>query len=290
MVKVKNNLERKLMRKSRIFYKYAKKIAPYLQGIKVDLIHAKKRYSVEEYIAYALYSAVKSSVMIFFTLFFMWFILKDIIILKIAFASIPLFFLMMMYTILAKPNIMAKRRARQMDGELPYAMRHLLVEIRSGIPIYEGLVNISEGYGAVSQEFKEVVSQINGGKSEIEAIEDSILRSPSASYRKSFWQILNAMKTGTTLEIALSNIVENMLKEQLLSIKKYGQELNPLTLMYMLFAVIVPSLGITFLTILTTFVGGRISSTILYSILFVLFIFQIMFLNVIKTRRPVIQI
>lgn len=290
MIKVKDNLEKKLIRKSQIFYKYSKKIAPYLQGIKVNLIQAKKKYSVEEYVAYSIYSAVKTSAMIFFSFLFIWFICKDIIILKIAFISIPLFFIMMMYTILAKPSMMAKKMAREIDGELPYAMRHLLIEIRSGIPIYEGLVNISEGYGSVSKEFKEVVSKINGGKSEIEAIEDSILQSPSIAYRRSFWQILNALKTGTTLEIALSNIVTNMLKDQLLSIKKYGQELNPLTLMYMLFAVIVPSLGITFLTILTTFIGGEINSTILYSILFILLLFQVMFLNIIKTRRPVIQI
>ncbi|MCK5040414.1 MAG: type II secretion system F family protein [Candidatus Aenigmarchaeota archaeon] len=290
MIDVTNKLEKKLMKKSRVFYKYAKKIAPYLQGLKVDLLQARKKYSLEEYIAFSIYSSLKTTIMMFITLIFMWIILEDALILKLAFASVPLFFIMMMYTILAKPKIMAKRMARDIDGELPYAMRHLLIEIRSGIPIYESLVNISEGYGYVSKEFKEIVCNVNGGKSEIEAIEDSILQSPSTSYRRSFWQILNSLKTGTTLEVALKNIVDNMLKEQLLSIKKYGQELNPLTLMYMLFAVIVPSLGITFLTILTTFTGGGIGAPMLYSILAVLIVFQVMFLNMIKSRRPVLQV
>ncbi|MCK5476581.1 MAG: type II secretion system F family protein [Candidatus Aenigmarchaeota archaeon] len=287
---MQDSLEGKLMKKSRIFYKYAKKLAPYLQGIKVDLIQAKKKYTLEEYIAFSIYSAVKTTIMIFITLLCMWLILEEVLILKIAFWSIPLFFFMMLYTVLLKPKIMAKKMERRIDGELPYAMRHLLIEIKSGIPIYEGLVNISEGYGAASEEFKEVVCKINGGKSEVEAIEDSILQSPSVSYRRSFWQILNALKTGTTLEVALENIVNNMLKEQLLSIKKYGQELNPLTLMYMLFAVIVPSLGVTFLTILSTFVGGRIGASILYSILLILLVFQALFLNMIKSRRPALQI
>ncbi|MCK5176992.1 MAG: hypothetical protein KAQ92_04665, partial [Candidatus Aenigmarchaeota archaeon] len=189
MIDVANKLEKKIMKKSRVFYKYAKKIAPYLQGLKVDLLQARKKYSLEEYIAFSIYSSLKTTIMMFITLIFMWIILEDALILKLAFASVPLFFIMMMYTILAKPKIMAKRMARDIDGELPYAMRHLLIEIRSGIPIYESLVNISEGYGYVSKEFKEIVCNVNGGKSEIEAIEDSILQSPSTSYRRSFWQI-----------------------------------------------------------------------------------------------------
>ena len=62
---MQDSLEGKLMKKSRIFYKYAKKLAPYLQGIKVDLIQAKKKYTLEEYIAFSIYSAVKTTIMIF---------------------------------------------------------------------------------------------------------------------------------------------------------------------------------------------------------------------------------
>ena len=84
--------------------------------------------------------------------------------------------------------------------------------------------------------------------------------------------------------------VDEIVKEQLLSIRKYGQELNPWTLMYMMFGVILPSLGIAFLLILSTFAGFAITGAMLFAILFFLAIFQFMFINVIRSKRPMVKI
>ena len=71
--------------------------------------------------------------------------------------------------------------------------------------------------------------------------------------------------------------------------QKYGKELNPYTLIYMLLAVILPSLGVTFLMILSTFTGLKTSNSLFYGILPFLIIFQYFFINFIRSKRPLIK-
>jgi len=61
--------------------------------------------------------------------------------------------------------------------------------------------------------------------------------------------------------------------------------------MYMMFAVIMPSLGITFMIILSTFTGSSIvSPMMLVIILSGLIIFQMFFLSLIRTKRPNVRV
>lgn len=257
--------------------------------MKLDLMQSKSSLSLREHIAVSLRTSINSTASLSLTLAAMGIIFKKAAIVKIGLLSTPAIFLMMLYTALYRPKVQAKTRARRVEQELPYAMRHLLIEIKSGVPLYNAIVAASEGYGECSVELKQIVLEINAGKPEIQALEDSIFRNPSVAYRRSFWQLLNAVKTGTNIETSLDNTVKNMLKDQLLSIKKYGQELNPWTLMYMMFAVIMPSLGITFFMILSTFTGMSLSGNMLIVLIIGLSLFQLMFMNLIKTKRPMVK-
>jgi len=277
------------VRASRRYFSIAQRLEPLLSGMKIDLMQSKSSLSLREHIAVSLRTAVNSTASLSLTLAAMGIIFKKVAIVKIGLLSTPAIFLMMLYTSLYRPKVQAKARARRVEQELPYAMRHLLIEIKSGVPLYNAIVAASEGYGECSVELKQIVCEINAGKPETQALEDSIFRNPSVAYRRSFWQLLNAVKTGTNIETSLDNTVKNMLKDQLLSIKKYGQELNPWTLMYMMFAVIMPSLGITFFMILSTFTGMSLSGNMLIVLIIGLSLFQLMFMNLIKTKRPMVK-
>jgi len=284
--------KRYLIQKSRRYIRVAGNLEPMFSSISMDLLQSETDLTLRQHIAISIYRTVNQTAMIVGGMAVVGLILRlDILfLLKIMVLFGPLVFAMMFYSSMFKPKIKAKRKARLVEQELPNALRHLLIEVRSGIPLYQGLVAVSEGYGAVSVELKKIVRDINAGKSETEAIEDSILMNPSLSYRRSFWQLLNAMKTGTDIEKPLGNIVDDIIKEQLISIKSYGQELNPWTLMYMMFAVIMPSLGITFMIILSTFTGTGLSPELLASILVGLILFQMIFMNLIKTKRPMVRV
>lgn len=186
------------------------------------------------------------------------------------------------------PKLTVKKKVNEVERNLPHALHHLLIEIRSGIPLYNSLVSISGGkYGRLSQEVSKVVNEINTGKSEIAALEMMAKRNPSLYFRRVLWQIINAMKSGADIGSTISNIVDNLGIEQRTLIKKYGSQLNPLSLMYMIFAVIFPTLGITFLLVVSSFLGiGFDVQWLLLGILAFLFIFQFMMIGLIKSRRP----
>ena len=82
--------------------------------------------------------------------------------------------------------------------------------------------------------------------------------------------------------------VRSLYQEQAIQIQTYGSKLNPLVMFYMLIAVILPALGITFLVILSSLLNiSNEMLKLLFIAIFVLIIFtQIMFLGLIKSRRP----
>jgi len=278
-----------MLKKASYFYPIAAKLEKSMNHLKCYLFQAKWNLNLVEHISYSLFLATMNTLYYLVAIGFIWFITRNPLFLKLMLLSIFIFF-MMFYSALYKPKVVALRRARKIEEELPYALRHLLIQVKSGVPLYQGFVSISDGYGEVSKEFKEIIKKINSGYSEIKALEESILRSASQKYRKAFWQILNSMKTGTDVSTPLENVVNEIINDQILAIKNYGQQLNPLTLMYMMMAVIMPSLGITFLVIISSFVGFKIPNLLFVGIAFFLIIFQWSFLNIIRTKRPNVKI
>ena len=59
---------------------------------------------------------------------------------------------------------------------------------------------------------------------------------------------------------------------------------------YMMFAVIIPSLGMTMLMIMSTFIGIKLSLFVLLMIVGFLAFMQYMFLAIIKSSRPAVDL
>ena len=111
---------------------------------------------------------------------------------------------------------------------------------------------------------------------------------PSLLLRRSLWQLVNGMKTGADLSRVLAGSIDALGEEQVIQIQKYGGQLSPLAMFYMLIAVIIPALGMTFLIIIASFTAMSEFATklIFWSLFGVVTFFQIMFLGIIRSRRP----
>lgn len=187
------------------------------------------------------------------------------------------------------PRLFVSRRVRSIEQNLMPALQNILIQINSGVPLFDTLVNISfGGYGEISNEFKRGVKRIAAGEDEITALEDLAKKNSSVFFRRSIWQLVNGMKAGSDISNVIKNITENLGEEQLIGIQRYGSQLNPLAMFYMLFAVIMPSLGITFIIVLSSFIslGESVTKSVLYGLTTVVIFFQIMFMGMIKARRP----
>jgi flagellar protein FlaJ len=187
----------------------------------------------------------------------------------------------------AYPKLILKKKMYNVERNVLYALRHMYVQITSGVPIFDALTSVSQGnYGQVSSEFKAAIKQINTGVSLDNALEELTRRNPSVYFRRAMWQISNGVKAGSDIGGILKNIIEYISAEQKIMIRRYGSQLNPLTVAYMMVAVILPSLGVTFLMILSSFAKIPVTENTFWAIILFVALFQFMFLGMLKSKRP----
>ncbi len=186
------------------------------------------------------------------------------------------------------PKIKAKKRIRNIDMNLIPALRHLLIEMRSGVTLFQSMKSISTGYGEVSNEFLKIVDSIETGADESQTLKEAGRKLPSQKFRKVLWQIGNALVTGSDMVKELEDLVQELRREHVEDIKKYTQELNPLTMLYMVMGIVLPALGISLLNLFLSFLNVSIPSIVLWLIPAFLAIFNIFFIYSIKSRIPMI--
>ncbi|GEM_PF-828905 len=189
---------------------------------------------------------------------------------------------------LVYPQIIASQRRRAIDANMITATRQLLIQIRSGVPLFNALLSVSTGHNKVSDEFYKIVAKLNAGVAEADALAEASATSPSMQFRKVVWQLSNALKVGTDVGLALEATLSELERDQTEQIKKYSQELSPLTMIYMISAIIVPSLGVTLLIVIGSLLSFPIPKVLLIAIFIVMVAFQAFFLNFVSTRRPVV--
>ncbi len=272
-----------------IFLPLAQKLKVLFPTLNREIIQAKLKDDPVVLLAKAIYSALIRSIIISLPLIVTG-ILISIKLLWFGLAAFPLVLLFSFFTGAKTPQRKAIKRVRLLERDLPYALRHILIEVKSGIPLFQAMVSVSEGYGESSREFEQIVKEIHSGIPEVQALENAIFRNPSLEFRRSLWQIINSLESGANVSSTLESLVDSIVNNQVLSVQKYGKELNPYTLIYMLAAVILPSLGVTFLMILSTFTGIKTSDTLFYGILVFLILFQYFFINFIRSKRPLIKV
>ena len=194
------------------------------------------------------------------------------------------FFYFMMY-----PSVMVLKRKRAVDYELVFAVRHLLIGLRSGMPLFDAMVGVSRGYGEVSREFNKIVEKITLGAPIAQAIREVVQTNPSPSFRRIMIQLANSVGSGADVADTLEVVLNQIFREQIIELKAYGQKLNPLIMFYMIFGIIFPSLGLAFAIILFSFIGsGRftLDAPVLLMFLIMVGVIQFMFLSLVETSRP----
>ncbi len=275
----------------KIYKKIGKRCINLFPGIDIRLKQAEMKINPEVYIGKTILTSVFFSIISFALLFSINVILKlpekflpFILLIPLA-LSLIVFFYNSLY-----PNLVVSKRINNIEKNLLFSLRFLLVEIRSGIPLYNAFLSLSKGnYGAISKEFKEITKKISVGIPETKALEEVMLRNPSINFRRVLWQIVNAIESGSDIGNTLEELVKEFSTEQRTAIRMYGGQLNTFALVYMIFAIIVPSIGICFLVILSFFMGIPINSGILFLILILISVFQFMFLGIVKSKRPKVE-
>ena len=177
---------------------------------------------------------------------------------------------------------------RNVERDILFAARDIVIGMRSGMPLYNAIAAVSVGYGDASREFGKIVELTQLGMPIEQAMDQISEKSQSKTFKRLMLQATVSIKAGVDVTSALQDVVDDVTQERVIDLRRYGQKLNALAMFYMLFGVIFPSMGIAVATIMSTFIS---IFPITYIVLIVALIFiafvQVILLNIMKNSRPV---
>lgn len=186
------------------------------------------------------------------------------------------------------PKLKILRDAREIDKNLEYMLKDMQIQLTAGVPLFNAIANVAVGgYGKCSQIANEIVQEVESGSSIQDVLHTYGMLSPSDELKRALWQISNAMQTGSDVKMALVAISDDIRREKENKIKIYGQELSLWALVYMMMVIVLPSMGVTLLLVLSSFLGaGMVNENIFWIILIIVILIQIMFISMIRSKRP----
>lgn len=183
--------------------------------------------------------------------------------------------------ILYYPQIKNQRNYSDLNRELPYALRHMGIELKSGKGLHDTLVTIRNAdYGTFSQELNRVLEEVKYGKSTEDALLEMSNRVKSEGLTRTIQQLVGALRVGGNLANSLDIIAKDISFDMQIKLKEYSQKLNSFILIYTFIAILAPVISLIMLMAGSTVMGDIISSNILILIYSVIFPMIVMFMGV----------
>ena len=182
----------------------------------------------------------------------------------------------------------SKKTSKNIERDILFAARDMIISLRSGMPLFNAITSISSGYADASKEFAKIVERVQLGMPLEDSIDQTVAESKSKSFRRIMLQAAVSIRAGADVVSALQSVIDQLSQERIIELRRYGQRLNAIAMFYMLFGIILPSMGIAVVTILTTFIAiFTINTTVLEFALVGIVFLQIVFLMMITSSRPV---
>lgn len=256
--------------------------------LKRDLFAAHLQTTPQDYIRQVLLRSFTYSILLCVLAFFPIASAKLPIVLIVLLFPVIFFFMIAMQ--MAVPKAMVARRGREIDNEVLFAGRFLLIKLSSGRPLFNALIDTSESYGVASKYFKEIVDDINFGTPIEIALNNAMEASPSKYFKRILFQINNALKTGIDVTQNLELVIQEVENEQVLEIERYAKKLSSIALFYMLGAIVLPSLGMTIFVVVSSLISFQITVGIYAVMLVFIVMLQLFFISVFRQIRPSVNL
>ncbi len=186
------------------------------------------------------------------------------------------------------PSIKEERNYSDLNQELPYALRHMGIELKSGKGLHDALIAIRNAdYGSLSNEFKRVLEEVKYGKSTEDSLLEMSRRVNSEGLSRAVQQIIGTLRVGGNLSDSLNIIAKDITFDMQIKLKEYSQRLNSFILIYTFVAILTPVIGLIMLMAGSTVMGNIIPSSLLLIIYSVFFPMVVMFMGAfIKRLEP----
>lgn len=186
------------------------------------------------------------------------------------------------------PQMKQKRSYSDLNLELPYALRHMGIELKSGKGLHDTLITVANAnYGSFSRELTRVLEQVRYGESTENALIEMSGRVNSDGLSRSVQQIVGTLRVGGNLANSLAIIADDISFDMHVKLKDYSQRLNAFILIYTFVAILAPVILLIMLMAASTVMGDIIPSNIIMVMYVVLFPMIVVFMGIlIKKLEP----
>ena len=196
--------------------------------------------------------------------------------------------LLIAISILYYPKIKKQNDYASFSKELPYALRQLATELRSGRSLFDSLDSVaSSDYGILSLEFSRVLEEIKYGESTENAFLNLEKRADSKALSRVIYEILTSLRIGANLSYSLSIIADDVNFDIRMKLKEYSEKLNAFVMIYTFLAILAPVILLTMLLAASVVIGDLVPGDLILVLYSVFFPMIIVFLGLaIKKLEP----
>lgn len=186
------------------------------------------------------------------------------------------------------PQMKREHDYSDLNRELPYALRHLGIELKSGKGLHDSMITIKNAnYGSLSMEFNRVLEEVKYGRPTEESLLEMSSRVKSQGLSRAIHQIVGTLRVGGNLAGSLDIIAKDITFDMHIKLKEYSQKLNSFILIYTFIAILAPVISLIMLMAGSTVMGDVISGGLLLVIYVLLFPSIVIFMGVfIKKLEP----
>ena len=190
--------------------------------------------------------------------------------------------------LLQYPHMKEQHGYSDLNRELPYALRHMSIELKAGRGLHDALITIRNAdYGSLSREFNRVLEEIKFGKPTEDSLLEMSHRVKSEGLSRAIHQIVGTLRVGGNLAGSLEIIAKDISFDMQIKLKEFSQKLNSFILIYTFAAILAPVISLIMLMAGSTVMGDIISSELLFVIYVIFFPLVVMFMGLfIKKLEP----
>jgi Flp pilus assembly protein TadB len=181
------------------------------------------------------------------------------------------------------------RSRKNSEAEISSAIRVIILDMKANASMFDALRNVASNFNEIGVYLDDVINKVRLGSSLETALSEAVELVPSESFRVLMWQLINYLQTGTDVIPNLRTLVDEIVENQKIEFKKYGKRLNVLSLMYMIIAIILPTIGFTLVAAGLIFIGFKFNVGIIIGFWVMFTVLQVMFLAIGGGNRPVVE-
>ncbi len=227
---------------------------PIASEIRYYLYSANMRYSLQQWLAITIAGSALSAIFFFAVIAAVGITQKINPMLPVGIGLLAGMFTLIVLLLIPKSR--ANARGEAVSVELPFALRHMATELKSGIGLYKTIQTIATSdYGVLSEEFARTISEIEEGVDTKDALRHFALRTQSKGLRNALFHIIRAMKTGGNLSEIMNTIAEDVGFDMRMKIRDFAEKMNFFGVIYIFMAIVGP----VFITILGAVTNAPIS-------------------------------